>query len=382
MADLDHIPRVTPGDALSAARDTLILEALARSQTGPGILVDSIGTQHTAFQKRRMCRFEMTDELRLPETGSGTADAYFLGWIPDATAADITYVMRWDNGNASTLTAGETITDSSGITAYVVSVTDNGAEGFCVLTNMQGGVMRNGFTFTATGGKTGRIANIYPAGDLDGGPEIITVADTMRMHSKMATYQNVVFEGVTYSDIGAYGIAWIPDDPMCEDPYNTVFEILTMQTPGPFFGELKTDMEHADVYVDVIPVNVKGTWYPDISKITFGGYDFFGPAWARGSTPADPDNADISCINPPSLRKPCEAGLGVGNADRLFAGFGRRVSPARGGSLVFCVWHARIHEYFIVWVEPDGKNWTSLEYDRNLDGTKGDVYQPPFVPPV
>jgi len=206
MSNTDHIRRVVQGDELSAERDAQILEAIDRKWSGAGSVTDFKGTALSSPFKRRICRFEMVDELLLPQNGSGTADAYFLSWAE------------------------------------------------------------------------GALGNLTGIED-----KTIKVVDTMRCHSKM---ENPAHPDTGAMDVGAYGLAWIPDDPLVHSPYNAHWEILWMQTPGDFIGIILSG-ESLTHYNSSPPSDGDSCWvavfdpwpFPSIGHRTFGGFDPFGINW-------------------------------------------------------------------------------------------------------
>lgn len=242
----DDIRSVSPGDLLSAARDEEILQALRRKLTAGALHEDNLGWHLFHGERRRIARFEMLDELLLPQSGAGSAMAY-LQVLVNAGAANL-------------------------VPAYT---------------------------------------------------EPVKVVDIMRMHSKMATVE---------PDVGAYGLCWIPDDPPI--PYGAHWEILTMQTPGPFFGVLDSpltrdpggagyDSATATVY-DVFGKGHRTLW----------GYDPFGPGWAGG----EEERPHVTVYNPPRQ-----------NPEEIWPALPQAfMFDLAAGRAVFCMWHMRENKYYAV----------------------------------
>lgn len=152
----------------------------------------------------------------------------------------------------------------------------------------------------------------------------ITVADTMRMHSKM---------GTVTGDVGCYGLAWIPDDPLNFDPYNSLWEIITMQTPGPFFAILDSPLtgDGASPGYDSAIATVYDVF--EEGHRTLCGYDPFGDNWAAAN-----GGVRITVWNPPRE-----------NAELIWP-----TLPSKffwnldAGTAVFCMWHMRENKYYVI----------------------------------
>jgi len=164
--------------------------------------------------------------------------------------------------------------------------------------------------------------------------DTIRVVDSMRTFSKMATAQNVEDTGGLYgdvgtlwSDVGAYGLAWIPDDPMVDSPYTAAWEILYMQVPGMFVGELANDLTTSTPSVTVVAIRAD----KESGHITWEGYDPFGTAWALNVDPADP-TFDITVYNLPG-------------------GLNSYVFEGSATGTVLCRWNARENKYYMIQVE-------------------------------
>lgn len=160
----------------------------------------------------------------------------------------------------------------------------------------------------------------WDGSQLVGGTSETTVTDSMRMHTKMAT------EG---SDVGAYGLAWVPDVPLKGDPHNTTWEILTMQTPGNFMGRLQTELTTGIGTVEVEAFRPSGSGH-----ITFDGYDPFGDGWIAAN-----GGRLITVYNPPAQWD------SVGETFDAFMHEGDQYG------VVFCKWFARLARYYIYHVE-------------------------------
>ena len=157
-----------------------------------------------------------------------------------------------------------------------------------------------------------------------GGEGPIKLVDSMRMHSKMAT------EG---DDVGAYGLAWIADDPPVKPPYEALWEIITMQTPGPFYGILQTPLSRkaggGESTATVEVFDVKGGGHR-----TLWGYDVFGPGWSAAY-----GGPYITVYNPP--RENSETTTPPDNPGLFWF-------DAKIGTCVFCMWHMRDNRYYVV----------------------------------
>jgi len=166
------------------------------------------------------------------------------------------------------------------------------------------------------------------------------VVDAMRAHSKMATASDELG-----GDVGAYGIAWLPDDPPrrgdeilhgayvpvpSSQGYDTPWEILWMQTPGDFLGQIgpydALDSVSGDS-AEVTAFDVEGSGHR-----TFGGYDPFGDAWVRAH-----GGAVITVYNLPRYNVE-----GVGSSKYWF--------NAGPGDIVYCQWHMREAKYYVTGV--------------------------------
>jgi len=187
--------------------------------------------------RRGMVRFEMTEVLALPQSGSGSANAYLLDWV-----------------------AGD------------------------------------------------------PLDNLTAREDTILVVDGMRMFSKMATES---------PDVGAYGIAWTPDDPMLDSPYSATWEILTMQTPGMFTGSLDSALTTSTSSVVVTAFRTDKA----AGHITHEGYDPFGAGWSDAN-----GGLKITVYNPPG-----------GGVPYIFEG--------DSGGTVLCRWNMRESRYYIIQAE-------------------------------
>jgi len=143
----------------------------------------------------------------------------------------------------------------------------------------------------------------------------ITVHDFSQRFSKMPTASG---------DAGALGWArWMPD--------HQAWEILDMQVPGDFFGALKNDLtqQHAGQTVEV----VQGTGI-------INGYNVFGENFGN----------EITASNP--------AGGGS---------FGAYWFAGNAGDRVFCRWDVRNAVYWIVAVEPNNKDYQTLDVVTAVD---------------
>lgn len=156
-----------------------------------------------------------------------------------------------------------------------------------------------------------------------------TAVDTMRMHSKMATASG---------DVGAYGLAHLP-----YDRADGKWEILTMQTPGPFFGSLDSALSQASASVSVTAFDIRA---PDVGHKTLSGYDVFGSNFGDS----------ITVYNPP-------ADTGSTPSSYWFR--------AAAGDIVFCMWHMRAAKYYIIFVEPQEQTVvTSINWGAQTHETK------------
>lgn len=160
-----------------------------------------------------------------------------------------------------------------------------------------------------------------------------TAADTFKLFSKPAT---------TPGDVGAMGLA-------VQFPGQAIAHILTMQTPGDFFGALKADLSHADASAIVEVIADTGVW---------NGYSIFGVNHGNQTTAYNPS---------------CAAG---GNIAHWFAGY--------AGDRVLCRWDIRNARYWIVAIEPNNHGWQSLDVVTGVDfvgqtATKKSIELPPWT---
>jgi hypothetical protein len=171
----------------------------------------------------------------------------------------------------------------------------------------------------------------HDSGIYAGNGETKTVVDAMRMHSKMASKGN---------DVGAYGIAWIPDDAPNDSPHNTPWEILTLQTPGPFYGIIKTG--NALQRVNTSPPSDGDQCTVTVFDVfedghrTLWGYDPFGDGWAD-----EVGGVEITAYNPP--RENQESTHPAAPEKYWF--------EAEAGNCVFCMWHMRESKYYVINIE-------------------------------
>lgn len=148
----------------------------------------------------------------------------------------------------------------------------------------------------------------------------IRVVDSMRMHSKMATES---------PDVGAYGLARVPPDAMVDDPYQAVWEIITMQTPGIFTGRVQSELTKNTASIIARAFRTDEA----AGHITHEGYDPFGAGWAA----ANGGELDITVYNPPAVWN------GSSFDEYLFE------SPDDG--VVWCRWDMRESRYYIFQAE-------------------------------
>lgn len=221
-------------------------------------------------------RFEMTAALDLPQTGFGSAWVRELDWA--AFGEGLTTISAEDKGYD-----------------WVPSYID--------------------------GGETRYRLNEF------------VVSDTQRKHSKMVTPEGVV---------GAYGIAWWPHDKPRDEsqfhedvaipPCDRCWEILTMQTPGPFYGLAQTSFTQASATVPVKAVHIMDT----AGHITTGGYDPFLPGTYD----------ELNVYNPPAAA--AFDGTPEGGP-YWFAG--GSATPA-DSQILYCEWNMRQSRYEIRAIEP------------------------------
>ncbi|MFZ5828746.1 MAG: hypothetical protein ACOY3P_01595 [Planctomycetota bacterium] len=167
--------------------------------------------------------------------------------------------------------------------------------------SMGGGAEALAFTFDADGQR------------IEAGPpaQTIVVYDVMQRHSKMATSEG---------DEGAIGIArFMPD--------RARWEIVSMQTPGDFWGELRQPLSTSAPSVSVRVLTEGG--YPWV----LGGYNPFGPNHGE----------EITAFNPLS---------DTSGTKRWHAG--------RVGDVCYCRWDMRRSFYWIVAITPNDANWQTL----------------------
>jgi len=258
-------------------------------------------------------RFEMTEALNLPQNGPGVSWAHRLRWSRDDSH------VGWD---------------------YDTFLGIPGEEWY--------------------GDYTGGFAP-------DNHVEKIILVDGLRKHSKMLTRTSG-----TEGDVGAYGIAWKPQDgPVLTDWDHSgyydlppvgknfaVWEVLSMQTPGDFWGRLDLPLDRDDAAVDVTAFRMWGTGH-----YTLFGYDVFGPL--HGTT--------IEVYNPKGSWD------GSSFEGYQFAG--------HAGDVVYCRWHMRENRYVIMAVEPNDRGWltqtvvTSVNFAEQTTTTV-DMKYPPWAPPV
>jgi len=153
----------------------------------------------------------------------------------------------------------------------------------------------------------------------DQGEVNLTVYDFQGRFSKMATQSG---------DAGALGWAkYLPDSDR--------WEIVTMETPGDFWGTLDAELTQATASVTVT------------MEAMLGGYDVFGQHWVNAN-----GGAKILAHNP----------VGSDNfADHWWAGTVSGGSGPQTGDRVYCHWDMKNSKYWILLVEPNNKSYQNLE---------------------
>jgi len=169
---------------------------------------------------------------------------------------------------------------------------------------------------SAGGSATALAIGWDPAGliytdDLPGQGELVVIVhDYQGRFSKMATESG---------DVGALGwMKYLPD--------RDAWEILTMATPGDFWGTLDADLSQTTEYATVT------------MQAMLDGYNVFGYYWTLAN-----GGAKITAYNP----------VGGGNfASYWWAG--------KAGDRVFCHWDIENAKYWILLVEPNNQDYQSL----------------------
>ncbi|MFZ5831958.1 MAG: hypothetical protein ACOY3P_17885 [Planctomycetota bacterium] len=166
----------------------------------------------------------------------------------------------------------------------------------------------------AWGGSAEALAYCYDADGqkIESGPpaQTITVHDVMQNHSKMASQAG---------DTGAIGLARLMTD-------RGTWEILHMQTPGDFWGELKASLSDSSPSATV-------------EVLQMGGYD-----WTLGGYNPFQSVKTITAYNPLADSS--------GNV---------RMHTGAVGDYCFCRWDMRRAFYWIMIVEPNAENWQTLD---------------------
>jgi hypothetical protein len=298
------------------------VQRLARPGAADEAQYGSAGLTFPAAAETLLGLFELSEPMRFPDPDDPDA--------PDVPYAENARLV-WFNGGENTyggpdLARGATLYQPAalrvGASAVGLPPLTAGQRCYAWLNRQSGrwevlepGLRWRRFEMTAAlgcGGSAEATAFVYNAQGqkiADRPPaHTILAVDAQSQFSKMAT---------AAGDAGALGVAlYLPD--------RDTWEIAAMQTPGDFWGTLDGDLHRWDLG-QTVRVGPDGV---------LGGYDVFGPN--HGPT--------ITAYNPPG---------GGNRAAYCWSG--------AAGDRCYCRWDVRRAHYWIMLVEPNDRDWQTLD---------------------